>query len=92
MNKTLLYIVAAAAAGGFLFGFDSGVISGCEKAIQSEFSLSAFWHGLVILLVILLFFGNKYDIVGKDRMEDANEFLDRAGKMADSVKKEFREG
>ena len=48
MNKTLLYIVAAAAAGGFLFGFDSGVISGCEKAIQSEFSLSAFWHGLVI--------------------------------------------
>jgi sugar porter (SP) family MFS transporter len=48
MNKSLFYTVAAAAIGGFLFGFDSGVISGCEKAIQSEFSLSAFWHGLII--------------------------------------------
>ena len=48
MNKRLLYIVAVVALGGFLFGFDSGVISGCEKAIQNEFGLSAFWHGLII--------------------------------------------
>jgi len=48
MNKKLFYIVVVAAIGGFLFGFDSGVISGCEKAIQSEFGLSAFWHGLII--------------------------------------------
>ena len=48
MNRALFYIVVVAAIGGFLFGFDSGVISGCEKAIQSEFSLSAFWHGLII--------------------------------------------
>ena len=48
MNKSLFYIVVVAAIGGFLFGFDSGVISGCEKAIQNEFGLSAFWHGLII--------------------------------------------
>ena len=48
MNKSLFYIVVVAALGGFLFGFDSGVISGCEKAIQAEFGLSAFWHGLII--------------------------------------------
>ena len=48
MNKSLFYIVVVAALGGFLFGFDSGVISGCEKAIQGEFALSAFWHGLII--------------------------------------------
>jgi MFS family permease len=48
MNKNLFYIVVVAAIGGFLFGFDSGVISGCEKAIQSEFALSAFWHGLIV--------------------------------------------
>ena len=48
MNKSLFYVVTVAALGGFLFGFDSGVISGCEKAIQSEFGLSAFWHGLII--------------------------------------------
>ena len=48
MNRSLFYIVVVAALGGFLFGFDSGVISGCEKAIQAEFGLSAFWHGLII--------------------------------------------
>ena len=48
MNKSLFYIVVVAAIGGFLFGFDAGVISGCEKAIQREFGLSAFWHGLIV--------------------------------------------
>ena len=48
MNHSLFSIVVVAALGGFLFGFDSGVISGCEKAIQAEFGLSAFWHGLII--------------------------------------------
>ena len=49
-----------------------------------------FWHGLVVVLVILLFFGNRYEIVGKDDMTDANEFLNRAGNMANGVKEEFR--
>ena len=35
-------IVVVAALGGFLFGFDSSVISGCRKAIQSEFGLRRF--------------------------------------------------
>ena len=48
MNKQLLYISIVASIGGFLFGFDSGVISGAEKAIQNEFSLNAVWHGLII--------------------------------------------
>ena len=47
-HLSLFYIVVVAALGGFLFGFDSGVISGCEKAIQAEFGLTAFWHGLII--------------------------------------------
>ena len=42
MNRFLLYVSVAASVGGFLFGFDSGVISGAEKAIQAEFGLSAF--------------------------------------------------
>ena len=45
---SLYWIVCAVSLGGLLFGFDSGVISGCEEAIQGEFSLSPFWHGLVV--------------------------------------------
>ena len=49
MNRTATVGVACAVSlGGLLFGFDSGVISGCEEAIQAEYSLSPFWHGLVV--------------------------------------------
>jgi sugar porter (SP) family MFS transporter len=36
------------ALGGFLFGFDTAVISGVEKHIQELFKLSSFWHGFTI--------------------------------------------
>jgi sugar porter (SP) family MFS transporter len=36
------------ALGGFLFGFDTAVISGVEKSIQQLFQLSPFWHGFTI--------------------------------------------
>ena len=36
------------ALGGFLFGFDTAVISGVEKQIQELFQLSSFWHGFTI--------------------------------------------
>ena len=52
MNIFLLYVSVAASVGGFLFGFDSGVISGAEKAIQAEFGLSAFWHGFVVSVAL----------------------------------------
>ncbi len=45
---SLRWIVCAVSLGGLLFGFDAGVISGCEEAIQGEFGLSPFWHGLVV--------------------------------------------
>ena len=45
---TLYWITCAVSLGGLLFGFDSGVISGCEEAIQDEFALAPFWHGLVV--------------------------------------------
>ncbi len=36
------------ALGGFLFGFDTAVISGVEKSIQQLFNLSSFWQGFTI--------------------------------------------
>jgi sugar porter (SP) family MFS transporter len=47
-NITVLSWSVIVALGGFLFGFDTAVISGVEKSIQSLFSLSPFWHGFTI--------------------------------------------
>ena len=47
-TMSLRWIVCAVSLGGLLFGFDAGVISGCEEAIQNEFKLAPFWHGLVV--------------------------------------------
>ncbi|MBQ6158507.1 MAG: MFS transporter [Thermoguttaceae bacterium] len=49
----LLYVVLVSALGGFLFGFDSGVISGCEQAIQGEYSLSPFGHGFTVSVALI---------------------------------------
>ncbi|MEO7048206.1 MAG: MFS transporter, partial [Ferruginibacter sp.] len=37
-----------AALGGFLFGFETAVISGAEKTIQQLWSLNAFWQGFTV--------------------------------------------
>lgn len=49
----LIYIVLVSALGGFLFGYDSGVISGCEKAIQWEYSLTGFQHGFTVSVALI---------------------------------------
>jgi sugar porter (SP) family MFS transporter len=41
------------ALGGFLFGFDTAVISGAEKSIQSYWSLGVFEHGLTVSIALI---------------------------------------
>lgn len=48
MSGTAIRNSVVAALGGFLFGFDTAVISGVEKSIQSLWSLSDFWHGFTV--------------------------------------------
>jgi len=51
MNRQVLRVFGwslIVALGGFLFGFDTAVISGVEKTIQQLFQLSPFWHGFTI--------------------------------------------
>ena len=48
MNKKVVLCSLIAALGGFLFGFDTVVISGAEQAIQRLWGLSAAMHGLTI--------------------------------------------
>ena len=42
------FVSITAALGGFLFGFDTAVISGAERAIQEAWDLSDWIHGLAI--------------------------------------------
>jgi len=48
MNKKVLMCAVIAALGGFLFGFDTVVISGAEKTIQTLWGLSPAIHGLAM--------------------------------------------
>lgn len=41
-------IAMIAALGGFLFGFETAVISGAEKTIQGLWNLSGFWQGFTV--------------------------------------------
>ena len=48
MNTYPIRIALIAALGGFLFGFETAVISGAEKTIQQLWSLTPFWQGFTV--------------------------------------------
>ena len=48
MKKQIFYWAITSALAGFLFGFDTVVISGAEQTIQKLWGLSAALHGLVM--------------------------------------------
>src|SRR4030095_11969960 len=53
VNKKLLYWSFVVAIAGFLFGFDTAVISGADKPIQALWHLSDFSHGFFIMSIAL---------------------------------------
>ena len=48
MNKIIYWSVTVAIA-GFLFGFDTAVISGADQSIQSLWQTSPLFHGLFVM-------------------------------------------
>jgi sugar porter (SP) family MFS transporter len=70
-----------AALGGLLFGFDTAVISGAEKTIQSLFKLNGFWHGFTISIALIgtligvLVAGRPADIFGRKKVLFAVAFF-----------------
>lgn len=49
----VVVIAAAAALGGFLFGFDTAVINGAVDAIRDTFALNAAWTGFAVSCALL---------------------------------------
>ncbi len=52
MNKPLLFASFTASLGGFLFGLDTAVISGCEQTIQQLWSLSDAMIGQLVAMAL----------------------------------------
>ncbi len=48
----IIYSSIVAALGGFLFGFDTAVISGAEGYIQKLFELNDWWHGFTVSIAL----------------------------------------
>jgi SP family sugar:H+ symporter-like MFS transporter len=46
-------IVAVATIGGFMFGYDSGVINGTQKGLEAAFNLTEFGTGLNVAAILL---------------------------------------
>jgi sugar porter (SP) family MFS transporter len=53
VQRKVLFWSIVTALGGFLFGFDTAVISGAEKAIQQLWHLSAYQHGFTISIALI---------------------------------------
>jgi len=52
-NNNVFFWSLVVALGGFLFGFDTAVISGAEKAIQQLWGLNAVEHGFTIAVALI---------------------------------------
>ena len=51
-NQKLFFWALTASLAGFLFGFDTVVISGAEQTIQELWGLNATMHGLAISMAL----------------------------------------
>ncbi len=67
-RKVLLWSIVVA-LGGFLFGFDTAVISGAEQFIQKFWNLNAFKHGLTVSIALIgTVFGALLGSIQSDRL------------------------
>jgi sugar porter (SP) family MFS transporter len=74
-RKVLLWSVIVA-LGGFLFGFDTAVISGAEQSIQAYWSLSPVEHGLTVSIALIgTIIGSLLGSIPSDRLGRRNTLM-----------------
>jgi sugar porter (SP) family MFS transporter len=68
-HHRILFWSITVALGGFLFGFDTAVISGAEQDIQRIWGLNSFQHGLTISIALIgTVFGALFGGIPSDRI------------------------
>ena len=81
MGKKLTLIAFVVSLGGFLFGFDAGIISGVMSYAGPEFNLSDLQSGWVVsspsfaAMIAMIFSGRLSDIVGRKKILIVVAFL-----------------
>jgi SP family sugar:H+ symporter-like MFS transporter len=60
-------IVAVATIGGFMFGYDSGVINGTQKGLEAAFGLGRFGIGINVGAILI---GSSFGAFGAGRLSD----------------------
>jgi sugar porter (SP) family MFS transporter len=74
MSKKILFIAFVVSLGGFLFGFDAGIISGVMSYAGPEFDLNDFQSGWVVsspsfaAMIAMLISGRLSDVVGRKKI------------------------
>ncbi|MCC3159150.1 sugar porter family MFS transporter [Hymenobacter sp. 15J16-1T3B] len=69
MKNSVFFWSLVVALGGFLFGFDTAVISGAEKAIQQLWQLDSVAHGFTIAVALIgTVFGAIFGGIPSDRL------------------------
>ncbi|GAA4891756.1 hypothetical protein GCM10023311_15210 [Flaviramulus aquimarinus] len=81
MSKKLILIAFVVSLGGFLFGFDAGIISGVMNYAGPEFNLSDIQSGWVVsspsfaAMIAMIFSGRLSDVVGRKKILIVVAFL-----------------
>ena len=81
MSRKLLFVAFVVSLGGFLFGFDAGIISGVMSYAGPEFDLNDVQSGWVVsspsfsAMIAMLISGRLSDIVGRKRILIVVAFL-----------------
>ena len=74
VNIQIVFISLIVALGGFLFGFDAGIISGVMSYAGPEFDLTEIQSGWVVsspsfaAMISMLFSGRISDLIGRKKL------------------------
>jgi SP family myo-inositol transporter-like MFS transporter 13 len=83
----VIKMVFLSAIGGFLFGYDTGIVSGAMVFIRDDFELNDIWQEVIISITILgawifsILSGSLSDYIGRKRVVIISSIVFTAGSL-----------